>query len=85
MANEYTIKVYTRLTKDNKKPSFAFTVDTADQVTVHIKQLFREGYRRVLTTDVIEWYPAHIIERVEADGPGLSTGYIDNDISELIV
>jgi len=84
MANEYTIKVYTRLIINSKKPTFIFTVDTADQVLVHIKQLFREGYRRVIDTDQIEWFPNHIIERIEASGPGLSTGYSDTDVSEPI-
>lgn len=81
MANDYKIKIYTRLTKSNKKPTFRFTVDTQEQVTAHIKQLFREGYRRVIQTDEIEWYPPHIIERIEATGPGLTMGYTDNDIS----
>lgn len=82
MASEYTIKVFTRITNNNVKPTFMFTVDTAEQVVAHINQLFREGYRRVVGQNKIEWFPNHIIERIEAEGPGLSSGYTDNDISQ---
>lgn len=81
MANEYTIKVFTDITRNSLQPTFTFTVDTPEQVIVHIKQLFREGYRRVVEQDKIEWFPHHIIQRVEATGPGLSSGYSDTDVS----
>ena len=81
MADEYTIKIYTRFTKDQKKPTFTFSVDTEAQVISHIKQLFRDGYRRLDSSGNLEWFPPHIIEWVEASGPGLSTGYNDVDVS----
>ena len=83
MADDFTVNVYTRQTKGggNTNAAFSFTVDTSDQVSDHIRQIYEKGYYRIISADNIEWYPPHEVIRVEANGPNLSLGYTDTDIS----
>lgn len=77
----YTVKVYTSITKGNKKATFEFEVDSIERVRTHVRQAFEQGYSRRIDENSCEIYPAHIIEKIEVIGPDLDFCYNDQDIT----
>jgi hypothetical protein len=78
---DYKISIYTNILRNSRKPTFRFTVHSEEQVLSHVKQLWRDGYKRMITVNKLEWFPPHIIQRIEVEGPGLSSGYNDEDLT----